>query len=81
MDRYLDMCELCFRDLYRLALLTTGNPDAASSLVEHLEAAEILAEAGIESFIVGSSGLFNNDPDLVKAFDIMMDDFNKAVNG
>ena len=34
MDRYLDMCELCFRDLYRLALLTTGNPDAASSLVE-----------------------------------------------
>ena len=42
---------------------------------------KILAEAGIESFIVGSSGLFNNDPDLVKAFDIMMDDFNKAVNG
>jgi len=34
MDRYLDMCELCFCDLYRLALLTTGNPDAASSLVE-----------------------------------------------
>ena len=42
---------------------------------------KILAEAGIESFIVGSSGLFNNDPDLVKAYDIMMEQFNKAVNG
>lgn len=39
-----------------------------------------LADAGIESFIVGSSGLFNNDPDLAKAFDIMMDNFNKAVS-
>lgn len=40
-----------------------------------------LADAGIESFIVGSSGLFNNDPDLVKAFDILTETFQKAVNG
>lgn len=40
----------------------------------------LLAEAGIESFIVGTSGLFNNDPDLEKAYDIMMDDFNRAVS-
>ena len=40
----------------------------------------LLAEAGIESFIVGTSGLFNNDPDLEKAYDIMMDDFKRAVS-
>ena len=40
----------------------------------------LLAEAGIESFIVGTSGLFNNDPDLEKAYDIMMSDFNRAVS-
>lgn len=34
MDRYLEMCELCFHDLYRIALLVTGDPDAASGLVE-----------------------------------------------
>ena len=39
-----------------------------------------LADVGIESFIVGSSGLFNNDPDLAKAFDMMVDSFNEAVN-
>ena len=39
-----------------------------------------LADAGIESFIVGTSGLFNNDPDLEKAWDILVDDFNRAVN-
>ncbi|MEG1931654.1 MAG: D-allulose 6-phosphate 3-epimerase [Pygmaiobacter sp.] len=32
---------------------------------------QTLADAGIESFIVGSSGLFGNDPDLSKAWDIM----------
>lgn len=40
-----------------------------------------LADAGIESFIVGSSGLFSNDPDLEKAYGILMENFNKAVNG
>ena len=39
----------------------------------------LLAEAGIESFIVGTSGLFNNDPDLAKAYDIMMEDFRQGV--
>lgn len=38
-----------------------------------------LAKAGIESFIVGTSGLFNNDPDLEKAYDIMMEDFQRGV--
>ena len=38
-----------------------------------------LHDAGVESFIVGTSGLFGNDPDLVKAYDIMMDDFRRAV--
>ena len=39
----------------------------------------ILKEAGVESFIVGTSGLFHNDPDLERAFDIMMEDFHRAV--
>ena len=39
-----------------------------------------LAEAGVESFIVGTSGLWNNDPDLARAWDIMMDEFQRAVN-
>jgi D-allulose-6-phosphate 3-epimerase len=42
---------------------------------------KILADAGIESFIVGSSGLFKNDPDLIKAWDIMVGQFEGAVNG
>ena len=40
----------------------------------------ILQEAGVESFIVGTSGLFNNDPDLARAYEIMREDFNRAVN-
>ena len=40
----------------------------------------LLAQAGIESFIVGTSGLFHNDPDLERAYEIMMEDFNRAVN-
>ena len=39
----------------------------------------LLAEAGIESFVMGSTGLFNNDPDLEKAYDIMMEDFRREV--
>lgn len=39
-----------------------------------------LADAGTEVFIVGSSGLFNLDSDLAKAWDKMVDNFNKAVN-
>lgn len=41
----------------------------------------LLAEAGVESFIVGSSGLFNLDPDLEKAYDLMMQDMSQVVNG
>ena len=40
----------------------------------------LLAKAGIESFIVGTSGLFNNDPDLEKAYEIMMEDFRRGVS-
>lgn len=66
--------------------LKKSNPEKYHFIIEidgscNAKTYKILAEAGIESFIVGSSGLFNNDPDLVKAFDIMMDHFNKAVNG
>lgn len=39
-----------------------------------------LAGAGTEVFIVGTSGLFNLDEDLAKAWDKMMDNFNRAVN-
>lgn len=39
-----------------------------------------LADAGVESFIVGSSGLFKNNPDLVKAWDILVKQFDGAVN-
>lgn len=38
-----------------------------------------LSEAGVEVFIVGSSGLFNLDADLVTAWDKMIEDFNRAV--
>lgn len=39
-----------------------------------------LKKAGVEVFIVGSSGLFNNDKDLRKAWDIMIDTFNKETS-
>jgi len=38
-----------------------------------------LYEAGVEVFIVGSSGLFNLDKDLEKAWNKMITDFNSAV--
>ncbi|MGG4142635.1 D-allulose 6-phosphate 3-epimerase [Paenibacillus algorifonticola] len=38
-----------------------------------------LAEAGAEVFIVGTSGLFNLDNDLNRAWDKMMDDFNRVI--
>lgn len=39
-----------------------------------------LEKAGTEVFIVGSSGLFNLDQDLAKAWDQMMANFNQAVS-
>lgn len=39
-----------------------------------------LKKAGAEVFIVGSSGLFNNDKDLRKAWDIMIETFNKETS-
>ncbi|WP_179032288.1 D-allulose 6-phosphate 3-epimerase [Paenibacillus kribbensis] len=41
---------------------------------------KILEEAGVEVFIVGTSGLFNLDSDLNKAWDQMMEHFNSQVN-
>lgn len=38
-----------------------------------------LADAGVEVFIVGSSGLFNLDSDLEKAWDKMIENYNKEV--
>jgi D-allulose-6-phosphate 3-epimerase len=38
-----------------------------------------LADAGTEVFIVGTSGLFNKDKDLSKAWDIMINDFNSQT--
>ena len=38
-----------------------------------------LYDAGTEVYIVGSSGLFKNDPDLTKAWYIMMDTFSKVT--
>lgn len=38
-----------------------------------------LREAGIEVFIVGSSGLFNLDPDLEKAWDMMKQKFQEQT--
>ncbi|MDO4478795.1 MAG: D-allulose 6-phosphate 3-epimerase [Lachnospiraceae bacterium] len=66
--------------------LREANPDKYHYIIEidgscNKKTFKILAEAGVESFIVGSSGLFNNDPDLVKAWDIMADTFDKEVNG
>lgn len=39
-----------------------------------------LYEAGIEVFIVGSSGLFNNDENLEKAWEIMIEKFNEQTS-
>ncbi len=38
-----------------------------------------LYDAGAEVFVVGSSGLFNNDPDLSTAWDIMEKDINREI--
>ena len=38
-----------------------------------------LYDAGTEVFIVGSSGLFSKDPDLAKAWDIMIDEFKELT--
>lgn len=40
-----------------------------------------LADAGTEVFIVGSSGLFNLNPDLEVAWDMMIHNFREAVGG
>jgi len=36
---------------------------------------KVLKEAGTEVFILGSSGLFNNHPDIEKAWQIMIEQF------
>ena len=41
---------------------------------------KILADAGVEVFIVGTSGLFNLDKDLTVAWDKMIENYNQAVN-
>lgn len=66
--------------------LKEAQPDKYHFIIEidgscNAKTFKTLAEAGIESFIVGTSGLFNNDPDLEKAFDLLMDNFNRAVYG
>ena len=38
-----------------------------------------LRDAGADVFVVGSSGLFKNDPDLNKACDIMYENFEKET--
>ena len=38
-----------------------------------------LKEAGADVFIVGSSGLFGLDPDVNKAFDLMYENYQKAL--
>lgn len=40
---------------------------------------KLLSEAGVECFIVGSSGLFSLDSNLEKAYEKMLLDFNKAI--
>ncbi len=39
---------------------------------------DLLAEAGVESLIVGTSGLFGNSPELPEAFEIMLGHLRKA---
>lgn len=34
MGRYVELCESCFADLYRTAVLVTGKPELATELVE-----------------------------------------------
>ena len=38
-----------------------------------------LYDAGTEIFILGSSGLFNRDKDIHKAFSLMREDFSKCT--
>ena len=40
-----------------------------------------LAQAGVESFIVGTSGLFGQDADLARAWEIMSADLSGALEG
>ncbi len=66
--------------------LKESNPEKYHFIIEidgscNARTFKILAEAGIESFIVGTSGLFGNDPDLITAYNLMMERFNQAVNG
>jgi len=41
----------------------------------------MLAEAGAEVFVVGTSGLFSLHPDLDRAWDLMMEHYNREVGG
>ncbi|HPT77549.1 MAG TPA: D-allulose 6-phosphate 3-epimerase [Candidatus Atribacteria bacterium] len=40
---------------------------------------KMLTEAGAEIFVMGNTGLFKNDPDVGRAYSIMMDNFNREV--
>jgi len=40
---------------------------------------QTLADAGVEALIVGTSGLFGNDPDLEKAYNIMLKDLRQVA--
>ena len=39
----------------------------------------MLTEAGAEIFVMGNTGLFKNDPDVGRAYSIMMDNINREV--
>ena len=40
---------------------------------------KLLIDAGADVLVVGTSGLFNNDPDISKAWDIMYDEIKTAI--
>lgn len=68
-----------------LKRMKAGNPEKYTAIIEidgscNKRTFKMLIDAGIESFIVGTSGLFNNNPDLNMAFDILEADFARAQN-
>ena len=64
--------------------LRDANPERYRFIIEidgscNKNTYRLLRDAGAESFVMGSTGLFKNDPDLEKAYDIMAKEFAQAV--
>lgn len=71
MDKLQEAKELREKNGYKYILQVDGacNKDNFENMAKH----------GAQAYVMGNTGLFKNDPDVVKAFDIMEEDFNKLA--